>query len=522
MDTIFLPMKISALPKKVGTVPFWVFIALSAYFFITKLPLLLHGVIPFTFDHGKDSIAIFHMWQTLSPKLIGPWTSIPGLFFGPAWYYLLLPAYMIGMGHPVAPVWILVLLGIIQIWICARYFGLTAAIVVASSQTWFTLSQSAWNPFPMTLLTFVLLALFKSIEKNRRISNLQALAIGMTASLGFHFSTAFAVFYPILIASFFIIRKLLPKPIAWLLCAIGFAIPFVPQGLFEVTHGFLETHAVIRYLKEGDSQAVGGSKLSEVIGVTLKETKLAVVPVTHYQIPYLALTLEIITIGAYLYGLYITIKKKQKLFFGLDVLVWLLLPIIGFTFLHFNVWYILGILPAVVIVVSQLLDRAPAKWRYVVLGLFLLMPALKVVFYYDHDQPILQGSRQFLPVKRAAIDFIRSDAAGRSFASYHYVPDIYDYSYQYLYFWQAAHGMKLPAEFSYKPGATEYMPEKAELLAKFSDNQYSNPEVIYYVVEQTQNPAFLETWWNEQSYGQIISEHKLSEEVTVYVATPKK
>lgn len=522
MVTIFLRMKINKLPQKIGTVPFWTLVVLVAYFFITKIPLLSAGVIPFTFDHGKDSIAIFHMIQTLSPKLIGPWTSIPGLFFGPAWYYLLAPAYMIGLGHPVAPVWILVFLGIIQIWICARYFGLTAAIIVASSHAWFTLSQSAWNPFPMTLLSFILLAIFKSIDSTKKVTPLQAFGIGITASLGFHFSTAFAVFYPILIITFFALRKLAPKIPIIAFCIVGFAIPFVPQGLFEITHDFLQTNAVIRYLKEGDPQATSGPKLAEVVSVTFYESQLAVVPGTHYQIPYLALGLQVLTLGAYAFGLYKSISTKKKVFFGKDTIFWFGIPIIGFTFLHFNVWYILGILPVVVVIVSQLLDRVPTKLKYLVLGLFLLTPALKVVFYYDHDQPVLNGSRQFLPVKRAALDFIRKDANGRSFASYHYVPDIYDYSYQYLYFWQASRGQKLPAEFSYKPGAIEYIQEKPELLAKYSGNQYSNPEVLYYVVEQTQNPAFLETWWNEQSYGEIISEHKMSEEVTVYVATPKK
>lgn len=521
MKLAFIRMYNKLKALKVGEMPIFFFLAIAAYFVLTKLPLLISGVIPFTFDHGKDSIAIFHMWQTLSPKLIGPWTSIPGLFFGPAWYYLLLPAYVLGLGHPVAPVWLMVLLGVLQIWIAARYFGSTAAILVASSQTWFTLSQSAWNPFPMTLVTFVLLVLFKQISLLKSITRVQAVTLGFTAALGFHFSTAFAIFYPILIAAFFVIRKIKISFISFLFIISGFMVPFVPQLLFEVTHDFLEVKAVITYLTKGDSQAASGSKLIDVLHVTLEEAKLSVVPVTHFSIPYLTISLQFLTLIAYAYGLYKALYLKKKIFFGKDFFFWFILPTLGFTFLHFNVWYILGFLPVVLIICAQLIDQLPQQIKKALLLIFLITPALKVIFYYTNDQVTLNGSRQFLPVKRAALDFIRADANGRAFASYHYVPDIYDYSYQYLYFWQANLGKPLPTEFSYKPGADAYIPEKSELLDKFGRTS-KKPEVIYYVVEKTQNPAFLETWWNEQSYEKIISEHAISEEVKVYVAIPKK
>lgn len=90
-----------------------VFLLLSSL--AVRVGYLFGGAIPFSFDHGKDSLAVMHLAVTKSPVLIGPWTSIPGLYFGPTWYYLLAPAYLLGNFHPVAGVVMMVLLILIQV-----------------------------------------------------------------------------------------------------------------------------------------------------------------------------------------------------------------------------------------------------------------------------------------------------------------------------------------------------------------------------------------------------------------------
>ena len=96
---------------------------LIVFAILTRVPFLFGGVIPFSFDHGKDSMAVLHMIKTSSLKFIGPWTSIPGLFFGPGWYYLLSPAYFISNGHPVSAVLLMFVIGLLIIWLTKKYFG---------------------------------------------------------------------------------------------------------------------------------------------------------------------------------------------------------------------------------------------------------------------------------------------------------------------------------------------------------------------------------------------------------------
>src|SRR3989344_6959022 len=104
---------------------FW----LLAWAAFTRLPLIISGIIPFSFDHGRDSLAVLHLIKTLNPVFIGPWTSIPGLFFGPSWYYLLTPAYFLSQGNPVSAVWLMFFLGLIQIALAYKYFGVYEAIM---------------------------------------------------------------------------------------------------------------------------------------------------------------------------------------------------------------------------------------------------------------------------------------------------------------------------------------------------------------------------------------------------------
>ncbi len=127
----------------------------------TRLPYLIDNTIPFRFDHGKDSLAVMHMWLLRKPKFVGPWTSIPGLYFGAGWYYLLLPFYIVAGGHPVSGVIAMIILQIIVIILAYQYFGKLTATIFTTAPTWFTITQSAWNPFPMALVSLLILIILK-------------------------------------------------------------------------------------------------------------------------------------------------------------------------------------------------------------------------------------------------------------------------------------------------------------------------------------------------------------------------
>ena len=178
---------------------------ISILFFslITKTILVISGTIPFAFDHGKDSIAILHMVKTFSPKLIGPWTSIPGLFFGPAWYYLLGPAFFLTNGNPISAVFIMIALNLLTIYLAYKHFGKLEAIIFATIDAFIMLSTSAWNPFPMPLLMLLILI----ILKKKKLDFKDFFYLAIIASLAFHFSSAYAFFYLIALPLLIIYRS---------------------------------------------------------------------------------------------------------------------------------------------------------------------------------------------------------------------------------------------------------------------------------------------------------------------------
>lgn len=491
-------------------------ILLLFYVLFTRLPYLLSGVIPFSYDHGRDSMAVMHMLKTSSLKFIGPWTSIPGLFFGPGWYYLLAPVYLISAGSPLAPVGLMLLLGLIQVWLAYKYLGWEEAVIMATAPTWITLSRSAANPFPITLIALLIMIIIKQVKETKRLSTNQAVGLGLLVSLGFHFSSALAVFYVVVVCLILLTQKTVLSLKKSLLGIGAFIIPFIPQLLFEFKNNFIEIRSLAKYLSQPDPQTFHFGKVKYVAGAMIHELKLAILP----EIKMLGDSAAWLGIGLLLVGLIYMWRKKKSLKFAFEAFLFLLVPLIGFFWLHFNVWYVYGLLPIGVILAGQILRSAPQqiKWSYLVL--LLLTPLSMLVSFYWFNKQAIAQKRGFLPIKLEALNFIYQQAEGKSFVSYHYQPEIYDYDWQYLYFWQAFKGRPLPVEFSYKPGEFTYVTEKNDLL-KLLPADERKPEKIFLVVGLPENKAHypINQWLDQIKYGEIVSKTRLSLEMEVWQAT---
>src|SRR5688572_22236866 len=66
----------------------------------------------FTYDVGRDMLALADIVHHHNIPFIGPTTGLPGLFYGPWWYYFLVPAFVIGSGNPQFVVGFIAALGI--------------------------------------------------------------------------------------------------------------------------------------------------------------------------------------------------------------------------------------------------------------------------------------------------------------------------------------------------------------------------------------------------------------------------
>lgn len=493
-----------------------VLIGLLLYAGIIRLLMILPHTIPFAFDHGKDSIAVLHMIKTLSLKFIGPWTSIPGLYFGPAWYYLLAPGYLLTNGNPVSGAVTMTILLLIQVVLAYKYFGRIEAVLVACAPYWFIISLSAWNPFPMTLVTWLILIALKKMKSKERPLGRWIFLMFFSASLGFHFSAAFAVFYVVILPSILLVKKVKITRRTVLYAVLAFVLPFIPQGLFEMKNGFMQTKAVIAYFSAGESQGFSSGKVVEVLNTTIGEMKLAVLP----EITFTPVSKGVgfISLGLLIVMFVFAWHTYRKWSWWKEIGIYILVPLVGFFFLHFNVWYVAALMPVAVLVVGQVLRHAPKPLAALYLMLILLTPMSQYMRRLD-ERSQLAESNEMLPIKLAALDAVEEEAQGRPYASYHYVPDIYDYSYQYLYISRAFQGHALPTEFSYKPGEVIYIREKPDLLSKLPQT-VRKPEVVFFLVEKASNQDFLQAWWGQQQYGTITEERRIGPNLTLYVATP--
>lgn len=491
------------------------------------------STIPFTFDHGKDAIAVMHMILTKSPKLIGPWTSIPGLFFGPGWYYVLAPWLFIGGFNPIMPVIAMFILLLLLAWIMNRYFGSLSAFITLTASTWLTISESAWNPFLMPLISLSVLILLMSfynyssddVKREAHWIKLRTIAewkrwfmLGFIASLGFHFSSAYAIFYPVIIIATIWRYQIKLRKLSLLVLLMGFVLPFAPQLLFELRHNFGEVTSVISYFSNDKAHTFSFNQV-------LILAKSVVLESYHSAFPNMRLDSTLMKFQQLFWGslfLWSVLKtKKTKSFFIFEIIAWVIFPAICYLKLHFNYWYLFGTAPIIVIWTAYYWKNL-SLWLFVVLLLgFMLTPVTQIIEFFTSQDKFVT-SRQFLPVKLRTIEKIRQIANGKSFSVYSYVPDVYDFSYNYLFFWQAYQGMKLPVEMAYKPNAPTYIHEKDDLFHYFENSTFQkNPELIFYIIEQPENVDYLHRWWGEQSFDSIINEYQISPEVTLSVALPK-
>ena len=343
--------------------------------------------------------------------------------------------------------------------------------------------------------------------------------LAFIASMGFHFSAAFAIFYLAFLPIFLFFRKKMLDAQKIGAVILGFFIPFIPQLLFEVRHDFLQTRSVVAYFSSTSKDAFSLSRSLDVFRQITGELKLAVFPelFSRFDVQimlYTKLLFVFIFIGAMLSILRTRIVPS----YWREYAIFLFLPIFGYFFLHFNVWYVISLLPVVVFLVADMIRTLPWFFYGVYLVLMITTPIAHLHQYQKIEKYRLYESQEMLPVKLRAIEWIRERAGTLRYRSFHYVPDIYDYSYQYIYLWQAMQGKPLPVEFSYKPNETVYIPEKEELLRTLPQQQ-GTPERVFFIIEKPGVQRFFDEWWGQQRYSRILSEVQISPDIKVIEAS---
>jgi 4-amino-4-deoxy-L-arabinose transferase-like glycosyltransferase len=210
-------------------------------------------------DEGRDVLVVKRMIVDKKFTLLGPITSVGSMYMGPVYYYFMAPFLLMWNFDPVGPAIMVVIFSIATVFLIYKTLydfynplsAFLAAFFYAISPLTIIYGKSSWNP---NIVPFFAILLFYSflkiiINKNHKYILLAGISLGILIQL--HYVTY--IFFPILLAIFMIYWKKigLKNLISFI---IFFLIGYSPFLLFELRHQFVNTKAVINFLRENQNQ----------------------------------------------------------------------------------------------------------------------------------------------------------------------------------------------------------------------------------------------------------------------------
>ncbi len=459
----------------------------------------------FTYDVGRDMLALWNIAYLHKLTLIGATTGLPGVFYGPWWYYMLTPFFIIFGGNPQGLDFIMALTGIASI-VLAYVFGrkiqgsLTGLIfagLIGASPVMVSLSAQIWNPniAPFfVLLIFLMLRKIFSGEKNRRL--LYFFLLGIFLSLSIDIEIVYGILFTlgIFISLGLILRnKIKLKEVVSL--AFGLLVIASPRILFELRHHFLMSKSFIKFVTSGGTSHTASSLISDFINrLSFMFSQFSSTVALNNEI------LGLIFLFFIALTLFLFYKKENiitKDFINLSLIV-IATFIVGTTFFSHDIWphYLVG-LPVIyifLISVSFYMLGKQIKNKYVVpiaVFILILVNFNPVAIFQSLTQPLWIGDASVYRNQLAVINYVYKQANGRSFKYVVYTPPVYDYTYQYLFMW-------------YGENAFHYEPSQQSHLA-------------FFILEpDLQMPSRLTDWLRErQGDGTIIKSEKLPSGIIV-------
>lgn len=491
---------------------------ISSFLFGTifiSIVLRLFPIFPYNFvfmyDNAKDSLSMFDMFYHVKPALVGAVTSISGVFNGPAWYYIALPLNIWMKFNPLASVLTVIFLSGVMVSLAYKYLGKIEAMLLAISIGLITSQITAWIPYLTPFAVLPLLILLKTVNKDEFVTPLQAGFIGLFLALLFHSQAAFGtVFMPAYLFSIFLIKPKMSLRTA--VCMIlGFILPMLPLILFELRHDFHQTNMIIDFILHYKEQSHilqpnNPSLLGRIVEVSgyMFETLKRVGPINSSLFGFVTM----IVIG------YVLVKK--------DKLRTAYLPLIVIPFLLYQVfpckaYYLVGMYPLWIVLFAEGV-RALAKRRYekktidALVFIVLVLSLCSLVENMRSSYNLRLNSTYLFQTKLDAVKKVYKLADNEPFDSYHFLPEVYDYSYQHTYYMLSKQGYKLPNEFSYAPGETTYLQWK-ELPNE------TQTKLVFLIVEKYSDKQVFDGWWNRVTQNlSILETYTINDAVTVYKA----
>ena len=423
--------------------------------FLLRAQETLSGNFLFLLDQGRDILAVKSIVYDHHLTLIGPYTSLQGVFQGPFWYYLLsVPTFLTG-GNPWGGVVLSLIISmatIVVVFLFARkLFGQRVAFItaflLAICPEAVAAATYAWNPHSMWLLLTIYVFSFYLLSEGKAKFHF---IVWPTIALMFSFQTALGtfIFFSSIVYLFVFGRNLLKKK-EFGMGIFALILLLSPQILFDLRHDFLMSRGVISMFL-GSAQSSGGF-LSH-FSTTFKDHFY------NFTVNFNSSFNGLIFSGVAFYLLVFSIFFGKSTKFLSDrehkfiILTARLVLIIFFLSLLYQAplraWFLTGFEIMFLFPLGVILARL---WSYafgkalliilLVLTLIIVVPKIYNLYRYPD-----YGGVAKVKGKLAAIDYIYKDAEGKPFNLLVFTPPVNTDAYDYLIWWRSK------SRYQYMPG----------------------------------------------------------------------
>ncbi|MBI3985249.1 MAG: glycosyltransferase family 39 protein [Candidatus Levybacteria bacterium] len=423
--------------------------------------LRLQGVLTnsfaYTYDVGRDMIALWNIVVNHDLVFIGATTGIQGVFYGPWWYYMLVPFFVLFGGDPSGIALTMSLVGILSIvlaFIIGKKIGNTFlaiifSLLVSVSPNLVSHSTQIWNPniAPFFVL-LVFFALFKiyTLEKNNKYFLLLGLFLAINIDLEILWGILLTL--GIFISQAFILkRKIKLKQIAFLF--IGALVIAAPRLLFEIKHGFLMSKSLITFI-------LSKNTLEDPLTFRqLLENRVS----SYFDLfsSSLAFNNQIVAVVLIVFivvALFLFYKKASDVIkkFIITLVTVLVVFFVGTIIFSHALWphYLVGLPVVFILLFSISLYLLSFKTKNLIIPYFILI-VLSVINFNplreikNVTQASFAGDASVYRNQLEVVDYVYRESQGKDFKYVVYTPPVHDYTYRYLFMWYG------PKTYKYSP-----------------------------------------------------------------------
>ena len=471
-------------PTKIYWFLFVVILLISSYL---RLQSSINGTFAYTYDVGRDMLNIANIVDAHHISLIGPTTGQEGIFYGPWWYWLITPFFILFSGSVRGIDAFMGLTGVLTVllvyWlgnkIGGRWVGLLSMLFAGISNSLIDTSSQIWNPnvSPLVLIC-ILIVIVKFSEEEHKINQSRWLVLlGLLAALSFD---SLEIVYgsvqliALLVFMFVYLRKKF-RPYNIFSFLTGVVIIELPRIMFEFRHQFLMTKALFYYIFHHAPVSQSGGILTQSGKVLTLMLQLWSGTV---NLPFeFGVILLVIVISGLVYFKTISSFNKTENLLGVFSTCYLLSYVIILSFFKGNVWdhFVVGVPVVYVIMFSLFIYRLLLFLKTKNANYFNFILVIIVVYVLGVLSPNLHYNRVFFlndpsvyNNQVAVINYIYAQAKGRPFSYNVYTPPIHPYTYEYL--------------FSYYAKNNYYAPS-------------NNGHLLFYIIEPDKtHPTLRESW----------------------------